>query len=138
MWQFTEHPAPHSEAALRERYRRLSSRRSPDGQELWLNWALVLPPASDAIGFVQATISVDGGAEIGYVVGRPFQSRGFATEAVAAMLAFLTTRGVPHVAASVDTRNTPSVALLTKLAFIPTNADDPRNVRWKRAAANGA
>lgn len=40
---------------LRARFKRLKSRRSPSGQEQWLNWVIRLP-TSEPVGYVQATL----------------------------------------------------------------------------------
>jgi len=54
LWEFIDEAPPVSLLALRARYRRLESRRSADGTQLWLNWPLVLNDGS-VIGVVQAT-----------------------------------------------------------------------------------
>jgi RimJ/RimL family protein N-acetyltransferase len=130
LWRFTDDEPPLSENDLAERYRRLESRRSPDGSQSWLNWAIV---CSDGIvGFVQATITGDV-AEIAYVVGRGYQSRGYASDAVRAMLAFLETAGdIRTEYATIDERNEPSRRLLDRLGFVPVDAADARNVRLAR------
>jgi RimJ/RimL family protein N-acetyltransferase len=58
---------PESLEVLRRGYRRLESRRSPDGREAWLNWALC-PRDGDAraVGFVQATVLPEGRAWVAY------------------------------------------------------------------------
>jgi hypothetical protein len=58
--EYLDEGAPTSLDALRERYRKLESRRSGDGREHWLNWALLLREGEgNAIGFVQATVQED-------------------------------------------------------------------------------
>jgi RimJ/RimL family protein N-acetyltransferase len=57
-------------------------------------------------------------AEIGYTIARPWQGRGFATEAVGALCAALLRHpGVRRVVAITDTRNAASAALLRRLGF---------------------
>src|SRR5882672_11356745 len=46
---------PVSVEALRERYRRLEARRSPDGSELWLNW-VGRQHNGAYVGLVEATV----------------------------------------------------------------------------------
>jgi RimJ/RimL family protein N-acetyltransferase len=130
LWRFTDDESPVSEKALAQRYRRLESRRSPDGSQAWLNWAIV---CSDGIvGFVQATV-MDDVAEIAYVVGRAYQSRGYGTGAVRAMLEFLeTVVGIRAEYATIDERNEPSRRLLERLGFALVDAADSRNVRLMR------
>ena len=73
---------------LRRRYRRWSARRSPDGRDLWLNWVLRLRDTRRPIGTLQTTVSRDVAA-VAWVVGRPWQGRGYATEAARALVAWL-------------------------------------------------
>ncbi len=57
-------------------------------------------------------------AEIGYTLARQSQGQGYGTEAVARLLDYLFgSLRLHRVIAYVDTRNTPSVALLERLAF---------------------
>jgi RimJ/RimL family protein N-acetyltransferase len=114
---------------LRERYRRLEKRRSPDGTALWLNWAVV--SGVTAVGFVQATVAVDlSEAEIAYVIGMPFWSSGIGTEAVRLLLEFLREQlHIRNAVATVDNRNVRSLRLLRRLGFLTTDDSDPENVR---------
>jgi hypothetical protein len=50
-----ENESPPSEARLAGRFRRLESRRSPDGRERWLNWVVRLP-SGELAGYVQAMV----------------------------------------------------------------------------------
>lgn len=42
LYRYIPQDPPVSEQALRERYCRLETRQSPDGREVWLNWAMRL------------------------------------------------------------------------------------------------
>ena len=138
LWCYTEEDAPANVEALRERYRRWEARRSPDGTELWLNWAVV-SHEHGAAGFVQATVSGDREvAEIAYVIGKPFWLLGLGTEAVTVLLAFLHDGlGVRRAVASVDQRNVASLRLLKKLRFAIVDARDVRNLRLERTLEPG-
>ena len=57
LYEFIGEGPPESIEALEARYRRLSTRRSPDGLEAWLNWALWLPSAARHVGWLQATFT---------------------------------------------------------------------------------
>ncbi len=101
--------------SLRAEYLRRETRWSPDGSERWLNWIVFV--GEEAIGFVQATV-VEGSATIGYVFHPDGCGRGYATEAVRAMIARLVALlGVRRIVAFVDTRNAPSLRLLARLGF---------------------
>jgi [ribosomal protein S5]-alanine N-acetyltransferase len=102
---------------LRGRYERLEERRSPDGSEEWLNWAIWSVGEKQYVGYVQATLRGNRGS-VAYVLFANAQGKGFAREAVAAMIAELFAHyGVAEVYASVDRRNLRSCALLAELQF---------------------
>jgi ribosomal-protein-alanine N-acetyltransferase len=132
LWLYADDRQPESVEALRERYRRWETRRSPDGRQLWLNWAVMV--TGDGIGgFVQATVPIGTGtAEIAYVIAKRFWSLGLGTEAVRVMLAFLQcTLRVETVTATVDDRNAASLRLLQKLRFNVVDSADTRNLKLK-------
>ena len=73
-------------------------------------------------------------ADIAYVIGREYQSRGHATDAVRAMLAFVEEAlGVTTEYATVDARNKPSRMLLERLGFTLADGEDMQNLRFMRA-----
>lgn len=110
---------PTDEAALAQRFARLESRRSPDGREGWLNWTALLRDGGLAIGTVQATVHASGTqADVAYLFHPDAWGRGFAAEAVGAMLDHLRTGlGVTHLCARLDTRNARSRRLVERLCF---------------------
>ena len=122
--EYLDEGAPASLDALRERYRKLESRRSADGREHWLNWALLLREGGgDAIGFVQASVLDDGRAWVAYQVTTPRWGQGLATEAVRAMIDHLIARyAVTQCMATVDKRNERSWRLLERLGFARADA----------------
>jgi RimJ/RimL family protein N-acetyltransferase len=122
-------------ASLRERYAQLSTGRAPSGGRHWLNWIAVRRDDGDAVGYVQATVEKDGSqAEIGYLILVAQQRRGFAREAVGAMVRHLFDAGVAVVHAVVDTRNLASTALLERLGFVRHGTERSEDVidgrRW--------
>jgi ribosomal-protein-alanine N-acetyltransferase len=133
LWEFTDEAPPESLLALRARYQRLERRRSDDDTQQWLNWAIALHDGT-VMGVVQATVPAGRSPiEIAYVLGRPFWSRGFAHEAVGAMIAAIEESvGFVEFVATVDSRNVASGRLLARLAFIASDASDPKNVLWRR------
>lgn len=118
---------PVSVESVRERLARLEARRSPDGSEAWLNWALRLNGSTGSddssgpiIGYVQATVYANGRAWVAYLLGRAYWGRGHASVAVRAMLDELTSRyGVTQLLATADRDNRRSIALLERLGFTP-------------------
>ena len=81
------HP-PASADDVRAKIRRRESRRSPHGDELWLNWTLRLKADQSVAGYVQAGVK-QGKADLAWVVGVPFQRRGYASEASRRVLKWL-------------------------------------------------
>lgn len=117
LYGFIPQQPPADAAALRARFERLAARRSPAGDQAWLNWAVRLPDGSPA-GLVEATVGSDGAADIAYFVFRRCQGRGIGRRAVGAVVEALATEpAVTAIGASIDTRNTASIALVEALGF---------------------
>jgi ribosomal-protein-alanine N-acetyltransferase len=118
-----ENAPPPSVEWLRERYRRLETRRSADGREEWLNWVIRLP-SSELIGYVQATVHADGRAAIAYELASRYWGRGLARAAVEAMIDELVARhGVHTLTAVLKRTNARSLRLLERLGFAPAPPD---------------
>ena len=139
LWRYTDERAPTGVVALRERYARLESRRSPDGHARWLNWVLVFG-TQGAVGYAQATVASDcRSADIGYVIGRCWWGRGMAREAMHAVIVHLDERlGVQTVYATVDARNVASIRVLQKLAFGSIDRRNARTLRFGRRTHDAA
>lgn len=107
---------PETLESLALRFTQLAARRSPDGCETWLNWAI---RRNDGVyvGWVQASIAGDQ-AIIGYDIFAEHWRNGYAKEACAAVLACLKHNfGSRVVRAVVDIENTASIRLLESLGF---------------------
>ena len=112
-----ENKAPASLEWLRERYRKLETRRSPDESQHWLNWVIRIPD-SGLIGYVQATVHPDGRAAIAYELASRFWGRGLAFVAVQAMIPVLAEDyGVRRLSAVFKRPNYRSQRLLERLGF---------------------
>ena len=121
IYTYLDFGPPASLEHLSRVYAQLETRRSPDGAESWLNWIVVLGGAP--IGLVQATISA-AGCEVAYILHSAHWGRGYAHEAMTAMLAQL---GEREFFANVDSGNARSIRLLERLGF--RHADGERYVR---------
>jgi RimJ/RimL family protein N-acetyltransferase len=117
-----ENQPPSSVDWLRERFRELESRRSPDRDQRWLNWVIRLPSGRLA-GYVQATVYPDARAAIAYVLESRFWGRGIARRAVEAMIEELADNcGVRTLTAVLKRDNLRSLRLLERLGFIAAGA----------------
>jgi RimJ/RimL family protein N-acetyltransferase len=115
-----ENAPPASVEALRERYRALEARRSPDGRQLWLNWTVRLKEGDVAIGYVQATVLPDAAALVAYEFNSAWWGRGLAQEAVAAAMREMRQHlGVTRFGAVFKTANERSRRLLARLGMRP-------------------
>jgi [ribosomal protein S5]-alanine N-acetyltransferase len=92
---------------------------SPDGAEIWLTWTLFLnADPEQPIGYVQATIREPARVTIAYTLGSPYWRKGYASEAITAMLDLVFSRHEVAIAvAEVDTRNSISMAFACALGM---------------------
>ena len=120
---------------LRDRYGRLVVGHSADGGEVWLNW-VVRVPGGAAAGTVQATLT-DGGrhAEVAWVIGVPWQGKGYATDAARAVVRRLLTWGVEVVVAHVHPDHAASAAVARGAGLEPTDVMVHGERRWQLATA---
>jgi RimJ/RimL family protein N-acetyltransferase len=107
LYQFIAGAPPSSAAWLAEMYARQECRRSPDGRELWLNWLMRERERGTPVGYAQATIA-SAHTYVAWVVGTPWQGRGYASEAAAALVRWLEQLGAPDVRACIHPRHTAS------------------------------
>lgn len=118
LYRFIPKDPPASLQALEDRHVALSSRRSPDGREAWLNWAVRERHSGDYAGTLEATVHEDLLAFVAYMVFVPYQRQGLAAEACGRLLMHLfDDYRVGVVAAEIDTRNGASVALVESLGL---------------------
>jgi RimJ/RimL family protein N-acetyltransferase len=121
--------------ALRERYERLVVGHSADRSEEWFNW-VVRAPGGAAVGTVQATVTEGGRtAEIAWVIGTPWQGRGYASEAARALVTWLTAGGVVDVVAHVHPDHAASEAVARRAGLSPTDTFHDGERRWARQVA---
>jgi RimJ/RimL family protein N-acetyltransferase len=118
-----EWPGDATARTLRRRIRQLDA--DPSQQPWLLRAMLTREPGRPAtlvgrIGF-HAPPDARGALEIGYAVEPAHRRRGYATEAVAAMLAWAQREhGIRHFVASVSPTNVASLAVIRKFGFAQT------------------
>ena len=84
----------------------------------WLQLAIRLQANDELVGDLAVHNLGDSKVEIGFTVSRPFQRRGIAREAVAALIDFLEREfGTRELIATPDRRNSASIKLLESLGF---------------------
>jgi [ribosomal protein S5]-alanine N-acetyltransferase len=122
IYEYENEPPPSVEW-LRARFAKLESRRSPDGQDRWLNWVIRLA-SSQLIGYVQATVRPDGSAATAYVLASAFWGRGLGRQAVEAMITELGERyQVRAFSAVLKRENLRSLRLLERIGFSPASPE---------------
>jgi RimJ/RimL family protein N-acetyltransferase len=125
--------APLDAAALSSRYERLVA-GSPDPGVSWLNWGIQVRADARLAGTVQATVSLGGArpvAEIAWVVGTPWQGRGFATEAAVGLVGWLADQGVGSVIAHIHPAHDASAAVARAAGLAPTSQVEHGELRWR-------
>lgn len=117
LYTYIAREPPLAASHLSRRFEALEQRRSADGAELWLNWAVRIAAGGYA-GLVEATVRADGTALLAWWTFMPFQRQGYGREAAAAVLDHLRGIGVREATAFIDTRNAASIRLAEGLGFV--------------------
>jgi RimJ/RimL family protein N-acetyltransferase len=126
---------PQGESEVVERLRRGRERRSADGAEVILDWIVRLVPLGEAVGEVTATVTDDGRAELTWLIGRRWQSHGFAVEAAQAMVRVLEAHaGVRRLIARIPARHAAAQRVASHLAMAHTGARQGRWELWEGEA----
>ncbi|MCJ1676740.1 GNAT family N-acetyltransferase [Streptomyces sp. APSN-46.1] len=125
--------APLPPDALRARYARLAA-GSPDPAVLWRNWVVRLRRDGCLIGTVQATLTpARDQAEMAWVLGTPWQGRGFATEAARALAGHLADIPVGRLVAHIHPDHHASAAVAAACGLSPTRHRQDGEIRWEFA-----
>ncbi|MFI5345961.1 MAG: GNAT family N-acetyltransferase [Elusimicrobiota bacterium] len=112
---------PESVGHLQKRWERLESRLAPAGDKAWLNWAVRQASDGAYVGKMDAEVDAANIAtNIGYLIFPAFWGRGYASEAVAAVIEHLRRHGVEELRATVTSGNTASTRVLEKSGFVRT------------------
>lgn len=136
LYTFTPHDPPATIEVLEARYARWAARRSPDGREVWLNYAIVRRDDRRYLGLVQATLQESGTTYLAYEVFPAHWRTGVARRACTALIDHLfDAYARDAVSALVDTRNEASFRLLESLGFRRTHTI-PDADRFKGATSD--
>jgi RimJ/RimL family protein N-acetyltransferase len=105
--------------------------------EAWHNWVIRLQADGSAVGHLQATV-VDGDedaagtADIAWLVGTPWQGRGYATESARALLAWLESSGIRTITAHVHPDHAASGRVAAGAGLEPTEEIEDGEAVWRR------
>lgn len=132
MYLYVPRRAPANAAELAQRFARVVQETAPDRLDQWLNWTVWLRDDGEGLGTIEATVKPDQRVEIGYLFDPRVWRRGFAREAVGAMIEHLSQNGAASFEAVIDIRNNASKALAASLGFSLT---DTRGLdeHWRRS-----
>jgi RimJ/RimL family protein N-acetyltransferase len=122
--------APLAADELRTRYERLVA-GAPDPGDSWCNWVLRLREDSRLIGTVQATLTGRHSAEIAWIVGTPWQGRGFASEAARGLVTWLVSRYIRTVVAHIHPDHRASAAVAEAAGLSPTDETHDGETLWR-------
>lgn len=129
--RWTGETPPADVDALRTKFAGWESRRSPDGDELWLNWVVRRRDDDRAVGHMQATVG-HGSASVAWVIGTAFQRQGFASEAARASTAWLLEKlGSSTIVASIHPGNVASQTVARRIGLRPTDRSDDGEIVWE-------
>jgi RimJ/RimL family protein N-acetyltransferase len=118
IYQWISMEKPTGLEPLREHWRSIETRLSPDHQYAWATWAVRRRADGVYLGRVDAEITDElEVTNLGYYLFSPHWGHGYATEAVTAATQSLLTRGVRRLVATVTVGNKASARVLEKAGF---------------------
>lgn len=131
LYQFTGGVPPTREE-LERRYTSQVRGTSPDGRDIWVNLIVIVD--AQPVGYVQATIPGGGdSAEIAWVIGGPWQGRGYARQAAQLLVADLADRGVRQLTALIHPEHVASQRIAAHLGLALTDEMVDGEARWSGA-----
>jgi RimJ/RimL family protein N-acetyltransferase len=116
---------PPTGIALHKRYSRQAVGHSPADDAGWSNWIIRERASQAAVGYVQATLTMERDeltADVAWLVTPSAQHRGIASEAATALLAWLLERQVFVVRAMIHPDHHASARVAQRLGLVPTAA----------------
>jgi RimJ/RimL family protein N-acetyltransferase len=118
---------------LTERYERLMAGPGRRG-EGWLNWVIRQREDQQLTGTVQATITSEPAgqrAAIAWVVGAPWQGRGYAAESALALVHWLREHEVMTIVAAIHPDHAASAAVASRAGMTPTAGRADGEIIWR-------
>jgi RimJ/RimL family protein N-acetyltransferase len=110
----------------------------PRTGDAWHNWAIRLGDTEDdpgrLVGHLQATVREHGrSVEIAWLVGTPWQGRGYAGEAAIALVEWLRSNGAGEAIAHIAPGHAASERVAARAGLSPTDVIEDGEVRWRLA-----
>jgi RimJ/RimL family protein N-acetyltransferase len=119
---------------LRDRYRRFVA-GPKESDDVWLNWIIRSTHDGAAIGTLQATVSTLPDArtvaDVAWVIGAAWQGRGYASEAVRALIDWLRAHGVDEVTAHIRGDHHASASVASRSGLHPTEESVDGETVWR-------
>jgi RimJ/RimL family protein N-acetyltransferase len=131
LYKYITNSPPADVTTLVRQYEIWEGCRSPDGSELWLNWALRQKGNQQLIGHLQAGVLADH-ADVAWFLGGRWRHLGYATEAARAVVDLLVRLGVREIRASINPIHTASIKVAERLGLQVTDEFRDRELIWKR------
>jgi RimJ/RimL family protein N-acetyltransferase len=126
---------PLDASELRVRFERIAIGRSEDGRAAWHNWIVRLDATGEATGTLQATVATEQGTgELAWVIGVPWQGRGYASEAAQAVVAWLESTGLATIEAHVFPGHQASEKVAARAGLSPSDDLVDGERVWRRTA----
>jgi RimJ/RimL family protein N-acetyltransferase len=130
LYEFTGDTPPADVETLTRQYEFWEKHQSPDGSQLWLNWALRERQGGTLIGHAQATVAA-GNTEVAWVIGASRLNRGYASEAATGLVKWLLGFGVREIRASIHPEHEASIKVAERAGLLRTDVVSGGEVVWK-------
>jgi RimJ/RimL family protein N-acetyltransferase len=105
--------------------------RARPAEASWWNWLIVARDSGEAVGSVAfgGPVSADGAVLVGYAIYTAYEGRGYATEAVRALVAWAFGQdGVREVRALAPVWNTPALRVAENVGMRPVASEEDDDV----------
>lgn len=118
---------------LRARFARMVVGHNHDGSQVWHNWIVRTRDTSAAVGTIQATVDLAArAAEIAWVIGVPWQGRGYASEAAVELVGWLERIGITEITAHIHPEHGASAAVAARAGLGQTESIEDGERVWRR------
>lgn len=128
--EFTDDKPPESEEWLKDRFKKLESRVSPDYHQFWFNWVVRSIELNCLVGYIQSTVFKDN-ADMAWVISPSMQKKGYGYKAVILAIKQLREKGNNNFSCHIKPTNVASINLARKVGFTFSNKYEGVEEIWK-------